>query len=237
MNYAIKDASNVWFYDRATMKPIMYTDYLNKFSLELSSEAVFAKAKGVNKIAFDGTKEGTATLEAEVYELKFLALLLGSDFVEEKTNIARREVFEVGKSIQLKDTPLDKSVIVYSLEKDKRTHIKEVKADVKTKEVTIKDSVTESKYVVVYYLTEKAKSKKLTISTDTRSKNLILIGQTVARNEFGEDEIVEIKVCNCKPQTKINLEFSAESVASFSAVFDLLADEDNKMVEMSLIED
>ena len=69
MAFALKDACNVLITSRSTNKPFLYADYLNSCSLSVSSEPVYARAKGVNKITFDGAKTGTFTMETEIFEL------------------------------------------------------------------------------------------------------------------------------------------------------------------------
>lgn len=241
MNYAIKDAANVTFYDKSTMTPVMYTDYLNTFSLDLSSEAIFAKAKGVNKIGFDGTMTGTVSTEAEVFELKYLSLLLGSDFVQgQNVDVAKREVFKVSdikaNQVTLKSTPVEGSVAVFNCDSDKRTQLGEISATESAKTVTLSTAPT-SEYIVVYYMTSVPNSNTLTVSATGSGQNLVLIGETSVKDENGNIEYVQIKVCNCKVQQKIKLDLSATAVAKFTATFEILADENNNMVELALIGD
>ena len=54
MAFALKDACDVLITSRTTNNPFLYADYLNSCSLSISSEPVFARAKGMNKITFDG---------------------------------------------------------------------------------------------------------------------------------------------------------------------------------------
>lgn len=43
MSFAIKDAANVTFYNRATNEPIFYTPDLNSFNISFTGDTVFAK--------------------------------------------------------------------------------------------------------------------------------------------------------------------------------------------------
>lgn len=239
MRYAIKDATNVTFLDASTKKPVLYADYLNKFGLELNSESTFAKAKGVNKIAFEGAKTGTVNMEAEVFDLKFLAIMLGSDFQDTAGNVAKREVFDTKKgsvtTFTLAETPIEGSVAVLGLEADGKTLGKEIQCTVKDKVVTATGGSGNGK-VEIFYMTNKSAVKKMVVDSKSNGKNFILIGDTVVKGEDGQEEFVQIKVNNCKIQQKFNLDLSADSVAKLTANFDLLADEDDKMVELTLID-
>lgn len=43
MSFAIKDAANITFYNRATNEPIFYTPDLNSFNISFTGDTVFAK--------------------------------------------------------------------------------------------------------------------------------------------------------------------------------------------------
>mgnify|MGYP003369294330 CR=1 FL=1 len=241
MNYAIKDAANVTFYDKTSMTPIMYTDYLNSFTLDLESKTVFAQAKGVNKIAFDGTKTGTVSMEAEVFELKYLALLLGGNFAQGETvDIAKRIVVPasslVNKTYILPVTPVANSVAVFNCDTDKRTQLSEIGSTLSGNEVTLSEAPT-AEYVVFYYMTAMPSSNHMVVSANGGGDNMVIIGETSVKDENGNTEFVQIKVCNCKVDQKIKLDLSATAVAKFTATFEILADENNNMVELSLIPD
>lgn len=225
------------------MKPIMYSDYLNSFSLDLQSKSVFAQAKGVNKIAFDGTKTGTVSMEAEVFELKYLALLLGGEFLQNKVvDIAKREVFAVkdiaSGSVKLAKTPVAGTVSVFNCDSDMRTQLDEITGvSVSTDTVSLGSAKPSAEYIVVYYMTALPTSNTMSVSATGGGDNLVLIGETSVKDEDGNTEFVQIKVCNCKCDQTIKLDLNASNVAKFTATFEILADENNNMVELSLIPD
>lgn len=242
MNYAIKDAANVTFYDKSTMTPIMYTDYLNSFNLDLQSKTVFAQAKGVNKIAFDGTKTGTVSMEAEVFELKYLALLLGSSIVQNQNiDVAKREIFSVsnivGNQITLKAKPVSGTVAIFNCDTDMRTQLTEIENNTVSGATINLGATPNAEYIVVYYMTSLPSSNSMTVSANGGGNNMVLIGETSVKDENGNTEFVQIKVCNCKVDQTIKLDLSATTVAKFTATFEILADENNNMVEIALIPD
>ena len=219
----------------------MYTDYLNTFSLDLSSEAIFAKAKGVNKIGFNGTMKGTVSMEAEVFELRYISLLLGSTFLEGQTvEVAKRYTLPAtglaSKGFTLPQAPVPNSVAVFNVDKDLRTQLTEIAVTVSGSVVTL-TTAPKSEDIVVYYMTDMPNSKVMTVSATGSGQNLVLYGETSAKDENGDEHFVQIKVCNCKVQQKIKLDLSATAVAKFTATFEMLADENNNMVELALIGD
>lgn len=242
MNYAVKDVANCFIYDRGNNKPFLYTEYLNGFNLSLTSTEVNALAKGVAKIAFDGSREGTLQLESEVVEFKYFAMLLGSELVDGEVEASKKQVLTVGadNKVVLKNAkPIDGSISIFTVGRDKKTHIEEVLFDVPvTKagdvELTLRE-VTEGQEVVVYYLEKKVNAKKITVKDSTVGKSYWINGITSMRNEFGEDELFMIKICNAKPQAGIELNLTADAVATFSANFTLMADENNNIIELALL--
>lgn len=243
MQYAIKDACAVTLYERATQTPVLYTDYLNGFNLSLSADSVYATARGTNKIAFDGAMEGTVTLEAEVIEFKYMALLLGSQVVTGDTQVAKRVVGQIDaqKKVTLKGiSPVNGSISLFSVEKDLKSHVEELTftATNETGNTVLNVSSSTAKPgtdVVVYYLENKVNVKTITVNNQAQSANYSLHGYTTMVNEFGQTEIFSIKIPNCKPQRSIELSLSADSVANFSTTFDVLADQKGDLVELTLL--
>ena len=67
MRFAIKDAGNVKVTNKATGIPIFYSEDANTFEYKFSAEAVYAKAKGENAIAFDGPTTAELKMEPRNY--------------------------------------------------------------------------------------------------------------------------------------------------------------------------
>ena len=112
MNYAIKDACDVYLLNRTTQKPVLFSDYANSTNLGFSSDSTFARAKGVNKIGFDGGKEGNFTINFEVFDLAWLSILLGAVESKEKIKELKREVLTVNDElkVELAEIPEDGSL-------------------------------------------------------------------------------------------------------------------------------
>lgn len=96
--YGMKDAANLILVDKKTKLPVMYIDYANATSTEWTSEAVFATQKGANAIRWDGSRNGTLTLETETFEFGLLAMVMGSDIKKGRSNIFERLEGEIDES-------------------------------------------------------------------------------------------------------------------------------------------
>jgi len=58
-----------------TKAPFLKFDTANTTTAGVTSDSVYAMAKGTRRIAFQNPMEGTMTIEAQVYPFKFFALL------------------------------------------------------------------------------------------------------------------------------------------------------------------
>lgn len=243
MAFAIKDACNVTVYDRATGKPVFYTEDLNAFNLNLSSETVYAKAKGANKIAFDGALEGTLGFESEVIQFPQMAMILSSDMVKGEAKVGRRVLKEIDaeKKVLLNGVkPVTGSITVFSVEADGKTHIEELTCSPQTSgsDTTLTltgTTATQGQKVSVYYLEAKPQTKKITVNGDAKGSNYFMHGYTTAKDEFGVNQIMTIKVNNCKPQRNIELALNADAPSTFNTTFDLLPDENGDYFELAFL--
>ena len=75
LNKANRQVCDVDIRDLSTKAPFLDFDTANTTTAGISSDAVYAMAKGVRKIGFDNPIEGTMSIEAQVYPFKFFALM------------------------------------------------------------------------------------------------------------------------------------------------------------------
>lgn len=259
MNYAIKDAMDVFLQKRLVdesgkeyFENVLFTDYANETSIEFTAERLYAKAKGNDKIAFDYGKKSTLKMSMEVFDLSWLAILLGAETEVGAVDFTRREILTVAEGkVTLKEAPIDGSVAIYKVGRDLKSHesdkLDKAKFAVAGNDVTFTDvSVMSAKAVptikngdkvVVYYLTKSVlTAKTMTISANKFPTNYAVTGVTSLRNEFGEDIPVEFFIPSCKPQSNFTFTMNAESVATVEAVFDVFPDASNNMMELRYIE-
>jgi len=59
----------------STMKPFIYFDTANVTTAGLTSDSVYAMAKGQRRVVFQNPYEGTLTIEAQVYPFRLFALM------------------------------------------------------------------------------------------------------------------------------------------------------------------
>lgn len=231
MIYGLKDAANLTLKGKADKKIFLYSDYANASTNEWTSDQVVANAKGVRAIIWNTNKQSTFTTEMETFELKWLALLAGSDWVTGATEILKREVHtadEDGK-VTLTGTPVADSVSVYELDTDLLTQVKEVATPtVESKDVTA--IAMANKTVVVYYVESVAEGKTLTFAFDKYPANFEIFADVmITPKGGGADEFVQIHYPNAKPQANFTLNMDAAAPTNLSITFDLLPDEKGNM--------
>lgn len=87
MAFAIKDAIDLVLTKTGESTQHCRIDYLNDCQIQLESEQVFATKKGNNAISFSGGRSGTFTMNAEVIDINFLALMLGGKLSSNKIEV------------------------------------------------------------------------------------------------------------------------------------------------------
>ncbi len=231
MLYGIKDSANFTLKEKKDGKIFLYSDYANTSTNEWSSDQVVANAKGVRAIIWNTNKQSTLSTEMEVFELKWLALLAGSDWVTGATDILRREVHtadETGK-VTVKGTPVDDSVSVYELDTDNITQLSEV-ADVTVATKDVTSLAMASKTVAVYYIENVAEGKTLTFAFDKYPANFdVFTDVMITPKSGGVPEFVQMHFPNAKPQSNFTINLDANNPTNLSITFDLLPDAKGNM--------
>lgn len=97
--YGMKDASNMILFDKKTGRPVMFINYANATSSEWSAEAVFANKKGTKAIRWDAAREGTLTIETELFPLELLALVMGSEIEKGTQGVIQREAVTLDETL------------------------------------------------------------------------------------------------------------------------------------------
>lgn len=246
MNYGIKDAANIFIKTKGTSttdgKIFLYTPYANVTTNEWSAERVYAMAKGVRAIAWDHGKESSLTVEAEVFELKWLAMMAGSDWIDASVDnafsILRRESLiadETGK-VSLSATPIESSVSVFELDTDGVSHKSEIESPtIAGKDVTL--LAMANKKVAVYYMESiTTGAKKLEFKFDKYPANFEVYGDVMIAPKTGaEPEFVQMHWANAKPQNNFTIALDVNNPTNLSITFDIFPDENDNMATYTVI--
>jgi hypothetical protein len=253
--YGIKDCANLSLFDLGTGQPVLFTDYANVSTNEWTSERVNANAKGTRAIAWDSNRQGTLAVEMEVFDLKWLAVVAGSELKTGEANIAKREVVKVGagKTATLAGSPIAGSVQVVPVGADEIEHIgeplQEVTVDgtdvtavetgqfeINGSEITFASDAVEGTAFAVYFLVLDTEVKTMTISADKFPKAFRVVADALIREkETGRDEFVQIEYPNARPQSNFTITMSATEPTNLAVTFDLFPNKDKAIAEYKII--
>lgn len=237
MNVAFKDACNLYLYDMND-KPQLFSDYANSTSFDFGSSVAYAKAKGVNKISFKTDQTGTLTAEFDIYDLKWIAIMLGAMEKTGKNQVARREVKTVSSNtVDVDGTPKTGTVSVFTVLSDEKSHDEDVAVDAVTgSSVDLTTSaLADGTKVVVYYLEDTVKEKKFTVNANDVANFYKLRGQALMTSEDGSIDLVEFYCPKIRPQGSFQFQLDASEASSLSVAFDILPDTNGDMMEVVYI--
>lgn len=123
MPVGMKDSANLTLINKRTGNVDLFIDYANETTAEFKSERVYATKKGVNAIAWDGQRNGTLTVTTELFSLRLLAMLAGSDLTDGSAEVFRREpkVLGADHTFRTDQKPNLESISIYKLSKKDST--------------------------------------------------------------------------------------------------------------------
>lgn len=238
-NMANREACDLLFVDYATKKPFLNLDFANVSTTELTGESVFAHGgKGHPKrVQFSGERGGTITIETQIQTVKLWQLITGGEVSKSAKFVTRMEatVDDTGTGITLPDAPAADSVVVYKANDDCGT---ELACTVTDKAITLTSALTGGDTVIVYYMKEVNEGvQRINIKSTSFPKNFTVYGDTVMKTE--DDEAVPLKLTayKCAPQSNMSLSFTNNGdPGSLTITADLMADQDNNILDLTLIE-
>ena len=237
-NMTNREVCDLIFVDYLSKKPFLNLDFANVTTTELTGESVYAYGgKGHPKrVQFGGERGGTLTIETQIQTMKLWQLMTGGEITNTAKFVTREEI-AVGSEgkIALAAAPVAGSVVVYAAADDCGNELACTVAD---STVTLTEALAEGDKVIVYYMKEAEKVQKINISATTFPKSFVVYGDTVMRTEA--DELLPYKLVAYKvtPQSNMSLSFSNNGdPASITITCDLMADGDNNVLDLILIEE
>lgn len=239
-NMANREVCDLIFVDYATRKPFLNLDFANVTTTELTGESVFAYGgKGHPKrVQFAGERGGTISIETQIQTVKLWQLITGGEVTKSAKFVTRVEktVDDAGTSITLDDTPVTGSVVVYKADDDCGTELACTVADAA---ITLTTALTGGDKVVVYYMKEVTEGvQRINIKSTSFPKNFIVYGDTIMKTE--DDEVLPYKLTAYKvaPQGNMSLTYSNNGdPGTLTIQADLMADGDNNILDLVLIEE
>lgn len=224
----------IWL-DYLTKKPFMNMDFANVTTTELTGETVYAYGgKGHPKrIAFDGERGGTMTVETQIQSFSLWEMLTGGLKKNTSKYYVRKEVDVAdGTTITLTDTPIKDTVVVFKADDDCGQALE---ATCEDKTVTITESITPATSAIVYYMKEVTNVQSITVKVTSFPKDFIVYGDTIMKTEDGEILPYRMIAYKAHPQSTMSLAFSNNGdPGTVTITCDLMADKDDNILELIL---
>lgn len=239
-NMANREVCDLIFVDYSTKKPFLNLDFANVTTTELTGENTYAYGgKGHPKrVSFSGEKGGTLTIETQIQTVKLWQLVTGGEVSKTAKFMGREELTVSGDTattVTLSAIPVTGSVVAFNVDDDCGTPLTTTVSD---KTVTITAAKTGNK-VIVYYMKELTdKVERINIKSTTFPKNFIVYGDTIMKTE--DDEVLPYHLVAYKvaPQSNISLSYSNNGdPASITITCDMMADQDDNILDLILIEE
>lgn len=240
--YGIKDAANLTVRSNTTGKVVLYTDYCNDTSIDFTSDIVYAMKKGVKVIGWDSNREGTMRTSMQIFDLAWVAMLMGSEMATGSVEINKREILSVTSAAAvLSETPKAGSLVIFKLDTDGITHLTEQTVgtpasqpntySISGKNLTFNSTTwaTDGKVVAYYLLDSAPTARSFTVKSNTFPAGYNIVGNTTIRSDSGVDKMIEFRLPNVKPKSNMSLTFSADDVTTLEIEWDIFANTGNEM--------
>lgn len=240
--YGIKDAGDLTFTNLTTNEPELYIGYANSVQIDLTSDTVYAYAKGAKAVSWDKPLEGTMKISVDLMSFDLMGFIMGSKLSEKATEFYQRETFklksadeEITLGASASEIKED-TVCVYELGADKNSQGAALETAAYAEGKVTMTGGLEGVTYVVYYMTTKTAKTFMVEAESTLSAfyklNMITAGKAWAD---GGKVPMEIEFLKVSPQRALSLTFSAEEPSSFEVNLDILADGEGKLFEIKNI--
>lgn len=245
-NFANRQVCDVDIRVLKTMAPFLKFDTANTTGVSISSDSVYAMAKGTRRIAFQNPLEGTMTIEAQVYPFKFFAML--SDGVIDSTaiyadsqTIKCATAGELSLTVPTNGTIEAGTVFAYPAGEfgDEGSAIAGTFAAGKFTATTASQIAVGEDYVVGYVVSRTSSAgnavKSITFNNKRLPKDFYITMKTLDKDEDGVLTPFLITVYKASIKRSFDLSFSSEGdPASVTLTFDTLENKDGNV--MSFVE-
>ena len=240
LNKANRETCDVDIRILKTLAPFLNFKTANVTTAGLSSDAVYAMAKGSRRIAFPNPMTGTMTIEAQVYPFKFFALLTNGS-IDTEAVVAGMQTVTASETGSLELTLPESqeivkgSVFVYP-EDAYGEDASVIKGTFEGKKFTATENekiVAQSAYTVAYLVKRKSGVKKISFTNKNLPRDYFITMQTVDKDEEGNLIPFLITAYKASIQRSFELSFSSEGdPATVTMTFDLMEDKNGNILDI-----
>lgn len=235
-NMSNKEVADLIFLEYTSQKPYMNLDFANVTTTNLEASREFATGgQGApNRVAFDYGRKGTLKIDTQIATMKLFSMLSGADLETSFKYAKRYELPATDGKITIPDEIVAGTVNVFAEGDDCGVALEVTVAD---KEITLPSGTTTGNFVVYAIVNVPSGAKSVKFNSKTFPKAFTVYGTTPWKTE--DDEIAEMHLTYYKavPQSTFELAFSNSGIINMSITCDLLADKNDDIYDMALIEE
>lgn len=235
-NMSNKEVADLIFLEYKSQKPYMNLDFANVTTTGLEASREFATGgQGMaSKIAFDHSRKGTLKIETQIATMKLFSMLSGADIETSFKYAKRYELSATDGKLTLKDNIIAGTVNVFAEDDDCGEALSVTVTD---NTITLPSGTTTDNFIVYAIVNVETGAKTVRFNSKTFPKAFTVYGVTPWKTE--DDEIAEMRLAYYKavPQSAFELAFSNSGIINMSITCDLLADKDDNIYDMSLIDE
>lgn len=239
VNKANRQVCDLYIDDYKTNKPVLDFDTANTTTVGLTSDSVYARAKGTRRIAFNNPIEGTITIEAQVMPFKFYSLF--SDGVIDTTAAySDRQTVKCTTAGEIEIVPPGGGTIqagtVFAYPAgsfgDDDVAIEGTFAANKFTATTASYIAVGTEYTIGYVV-KRTDVKKIVFNNKKLPKDYKITMSTIDKDEEGVFTPFKITIYKASIQRNFELSFSSDGdPATVTATFDIMEDKDGNVADM-----
>lgn len=206
--FANRDCCDVEIRDYYSNAPVMFIDFCNTNSIELTSDSIYAKRNGMKYIKFDSPLEGTITITFQAHPFYVYSMLNGND-IKDSAIVMRREEIIANRNgeLDLEYTPISGTIYVNSEENFLNEEVSGIVAD---KIFVSKDIKKGIKYCVTYLENKNYGIKKISFNNSNLSRAYHIQMITTNKNEYGEYIPIRLIAYKAIPKREMELSFASD---------------------------
>lgn len=235
-NMSNKEVADLIFLEYASQKPYMNLDFANvtTTNLEASREFAVGGQGAPNRITFDYGRKGTLKIDTQIATMKLFSMLSGADLETSFKYAKRYELAAVDGKLTVPDEIVTGTVNVFAEDDDCGTALE---VTVANKEITLPTNNNEGNFIVYAIVNVASGAKSVKFNSKTFPKAFTIYGVTPWKTE--DDEIAEMHLTYYKavPQSTFELAFSNSGIINLSITCDLMADKNDDIYDMSLVDE
>lgn len=235
-NMSNKEVADLIFLEYTSQKPYMNLDFANVTTTNLEASREFATGgQGApNRVAFDYGRKGTLKIDTQIATMKLFSMLSGADLATSFKYAKRYELAAVDGKLTVEDEIVAGTVNVFAEGDDCGTALEVTVAD---KEITLPTDNNTGNFIVYAIVNVATGAKSVKFNSKIFPKAFTIYGVTPWKTE--DDEIAEMHLTYYKavPQSTFELAFSNSGIINMSITCDLLADKNDDIYDMSLVDE